>query len=222
MRDVLAVTLDPTLDRDKNGWADADNDKDGQIDEDVGSDNNNDLAAGIYGIDDDNDGNIDESDKEDDDEDEDNTGNKDEDPVNNIDDDGDGSIDEDFSADVNGDEFAGLAGQDDDNDGSTDESNKEDDDEDEDNTGKKDEDWFDSVVFFLNGTTLMQRIPNLDPVDGTDYTEHPIAENVSQFLVKRMMGGDGKTVLVDFTLELTPPGGKPISLNTRIRVSGGL
>ena len=42
LRDVLAVTLDPTLDRDRDGFADADNDKDGRVDEDLGDDSTND------------------------------------------------------------------------------------------------------------------------------------------------------------------------------------
>ncbi len=60
VRPVLAVALDPTWDRDRDGFADADNDKDGRIDEDWGHDNNNDGQAGISGIDDDGDGAIDE------------------------------------------------------------------------------------------------------------------------------------------------------------------
>ena len=58
VRPVLAVALDPTWDRDRDGFADADNDKDGRIDEDWGRDNNNDGQAGISGIDDDGDGRI--------------------------------------------------------------------------------------------------------------------------------------------------------------------
>lgn len=68
----------------------------------------------------------------------------------------------------------------------------------------------------------MQRIPNLNPVDGNDYGEYAIAENVSQFRIERIVGGDGKTVLVDLTLELTPPNASPVSLNTRIRLGGML
>lgn len=79
VRDVLALVLDPRLDRDGDGFADADNDRDGRIDEDPGADLNADGAAGIAGIDDDGDGLVDESSKEDDDEDEDQRGTKDED-----------------------------------------------------------------------------------------------------------------------------------------------
>ena len=53
---VLAVTLDPDLDIDANGVADADNDKDGRVDEDLGNDHTFDGASGIIGIDDDGDG----------------------------------------------------------------------------------------------------------------------------------------------------------------------
>lgn len=76
---VLAVTLDPSIDRDADGISDADNDGDGRIDEDLPGDANNDDEAGIRGVDDDNDGLVDESNDDDDDEDEDTTGNKDED-----------------------------------------------------------------------------------------------------------------------------------------------
>ena len=75
VRNVLAVSLDPTLDRDKDGWADANNDKDfldvnksgtrdagepERIDEDFGMDSDSDGKPGIINIDDDGDGTIDE------------------------------------------------------------------------------------------------------------------------------------------------------------------
>ncbi|MDH3588288.1 MAG: prepilin-type N-terminal cleavage/methylation domain-containing protein [Gammaproteobacteria bacterium] len=232
---VLAITLDPMVDRDADGWADANNDKDfldrnnngsrdadepERVDEDAGADLNNDIAAGILGIDDDGDGLVDESNKEDDDEDEDQTGNKDEDRFNGIDDDKDGAIDEDPGFDMNEDGQAGVSGVDDDGDTAIDESSKEDDDEDEDNSGAKDEDWFDSVVFFLSGTTLMERLPNLNPADGTDYAEYPIAENVTHFRVERVPDAGRRAVLVDIALELSLPGGEPASVNTRVRVGG--
>ena len=46
VRDVLAVTLAPDLDRDRDGFADADNDRDGIVDEDFDNDNTNDGAPG--------------------------------------------------------------------------------------------------------------------------------------------------------------------------------
>ena len=109
---VLAVALDPSLDRDGDGFADADNDKDGLIDEDVGFDIHNDFASGLSGIDDDNDGEVDESNVEDDDEDEDDGGAKDEEISNGVDDDGDGTVDEDLDADMNQDNQPGIAGVD--------------------------------------------------------------------------------------------------------------
>jgi prepilin-type N-terminal cleavage/methylation domain-containing protein len=229
VRNVLAVSLDPTSDRNKDGWADANNDKDyldvnksgtrdvgepERIDEDAARDNTNDGQAGIKGIDDNGDGTIDLLGVSDNDED---TLNY-EDNINGIDDDGDGSIDEDTDRDMNGDGKSGISGVDDDYDGSIDEGNSDDDDED----GLRDEDWIDSQVFFLNGITLMERLPNINPADGTAYTEYAIAENVSQFRVERVLGANGSTVLVDITLTLSPPGGDPISLNTRIGVSSGL
>ena len=61
-RNVLAMTLDPTLDRDGNGFADADNDRDGRIDEDFERGRDQRPEAGIVGIDDDGDGAVDEGD----------------------------------------------------------------------------------------------------------------------------------------------------------------
>ncbi len=229
VRDVLAMTMPPTIDRDGDGWADANNDKDfldknqngtrdpgepERIDEDLDNDRELDGKPGIIGIDDDGDGNVDEGGYQDNDED----GTNFEDVINGIDDDGDGSIDEDPDWDMNGDGAPGIAGVDDDLDGIKDEGHVSDDDED----GVDNEDWYDPIVFHLNGTTLMQRIPNLNPTDGTEFGEYPIAENVSQFRVERVVGGDGKTVLVDITLELSPPDADKVSLKTRIRVGGRL
>jgi hypothetical protein len=211
---VLAVTLDPTLDLDADGFKDADNDKDGRVDEDPADDATKDLAPGIVGIDDDGDGAVDEGSLiPNDDEDE----NDDEDPINGVDDDGDGAIDEDPPHDANGDGESGVAGVDDDGDGLIDEAHNQDDDED----GVRDEDWLDPVVFFVSGTNLIERRPNLNPADGLDYTEFVIAENVTGFRVERIPDTGRRSVLVDITLELMPAGGEPTRLNTRVRVGGG-
>ena len=210
---VLAVTLDPTLDIDGDGFADSDNDKDGRQDEDISRDLTNDSAAGVIGIDDDGDGATDEADFTDDDEDQ--VAN--EDAEDGIDADGDGSVGEDPDWDINGDNKPGVIDFDDDGDGNIDEGNNDDDDED----GSRSEDWFDPVVFFLSGSTLIERRPNLNPVDGTDYTEHAIAENVTRLRVERIPQGNGRAVLVDLTLDTTGASGKTISLNTRVRVGGG-
>lgn len=226
---VLAVTMGPILDRDEDGWADANNDKDfldlnnnasrdvgepERVDEDLDHDISNDGEDGIFGIDDDGDGLIDEAGSANDD-DEDNS--FDEDGLGNGDEDNDGSLDEDMSQDMNNDNAPGVLGFDDDYDGLVDEGNDDDDDED----GLRGEDWLDPVVFRLSGTTLLERLPNLNPVDGTDYTEYPIAENVTHFRVERVPDAGKRSVLVDITLELTLADGEPTSLNTRIRVGGG-
>jgi len=228
-RDVLAVTLDPTLDRNKDGWADANNDKDyldinnngsrdvgepERIDEDLGEDTTNDVQAGIIGIDDDADGSVDEGNTPDDDED----GAVDEDNLDSVDNDADGSIDEDTAKDMNIDNAPGAIGVDDDYDGTVDEGNSDDDDED----GLRDEDWLDPVVYFLSGTTLMQRVPNINPVDGTDFQENPIAENVTIFKVIRIPQGGGRRVLVSISLEITPVNGEPVTFLTSVGVGSGL
>jgi len=232
-RDVLAVTLDPTLDRDNDGWADANNDKDyldinnngsrdtgepERIDEDVYFYNTNNFSPGIIGIDDNGDGIADNSAATTAHHDNDEDGVSGEDPLNGIDDDNDGSIDEDFNEDMNDDTAAGILGVDDDFDGGIDEGLAGDDDED----GTRNEDWFDVEVYFLNGTTLMQRIPNIDSSDGTDYQENPVAENVSLFRAIRIPQGGGRAVLVDLTLEITSVIGDTVSFNTRVGVGSGL
>lgn len=210
IRDVLAVTMDPTLDRDRDGFFDVDNDRDGRLDEDPGGNLNADGDGGINGIDDDGDGTVDEGVGTDDDED----GASNEDPINGLDDDGDGAIDEDPGANVNGDGQPGIAGFDDDGDGSTDEGNGSDDDED----GTSNEDWLDFVVYFLSGTDLIERMPNPHPADGNDFTDSVLVENVSLFRVERIPSGtSAQRVLLDLTLELTAPSGTTVSVTSRVR-----
>ena len=227
---VLTVTVSRTQDLDADGIIDADNDGDGRIDEDPSGDVNNDLAPGIFAIDDDGDGIVDEEHTQAwngkmgplyEDDDEDDFANE-----NNwvgFDNDGDGSIDEDAKKDVSDDGLAGLAGVDDDGDSLIDEGDKNDDDED----GLIDEDWLDTVVFYLQDTTLQERraVPwdeNADTVvDGRDYVESTIADNVSLLRFERVAPSGGEQ-LVDITLTLTAQNGISVSLNTRVRVGGGL
>lgn len=224
---VLAVTLDPTLDHDQDGWADANNDKDfldingntirdagepERIDEDWPKDTNNDGKQGVRGIDDNNNGAVDDGGggKNDDDED----GLDREDPVDGKDNDGDGSVDEDPGSDMNQDGFAGTGGT----------GKKNDDDED----GKSNEDWLDSVVFFQSGdknlcsssSCLVERAPNLNPKDGKDYSERSIAENVSVFRLERLPNGVKRAVVVTISLELTNAAGESVSFSTRVRAGG--
>ena len=216
VRDVLAVSLNPVIDRDHDGFSDADNDLDGRVDEDLMSDNTNDDAPGIAGIDDDGDGFVDEGGKPDDDED----GVEDEDPVDGLDNDGDGSIDEDNHKDMNSDGKPGIAGKDDDLDSSVDEGKNADDDED----GLKDEDWFDPVVFFLSGSTLMERTPvnwdenNDSVVDGLDFLTNPLVDQVTTFQVERLAMGNRRVALIEITLTLTAGDGESVSLTTRNRL----
>ena len=231
---VLAVTLAPSIDRDDDGWADANNDKDfmdlnndgtfdageyERIDEDHSDDMNNDGKPGILGIDDDGDGSVDESDAADFPErDDDEEGDRDEDIADGIDDDADGSDGEDATADMNKDFEDGIAGVDDDFDGTKDEGHFHDDDED----GSQDEDWLDAVVFYLSGASLMERIPDINPVDGTSFSAQVVAENVTHFRVERIPQAGGRSVLVDLTLELTGSSGEIVTLQSQVRVGGGL
>jgi prepilin-type N-terminal cleavage/methylation domain-containing protein len=221
---VLAITLPADFDLDGNGIADADNDGDGLVDEDLPADVTNDRAAGIYLIDDSGDGLVDKFSAccyQDDDED---FGIVNEDPINGVDDDGDGLIDDDPGGDVNADACPGICGIDDDEDGSIDEGSSLDDDED----GANDEDWLDPMVFYLSGSTLKQRQPvpwdsdGDGDVDGRDFIESVIAENVTRFRVERL--DNASTVdIVELTLELTSPlSGETVRLQTQVRVGGAL
>ena len=145
-----------------------DNDGDSLIDEDPGDDITDDDEPGIIGIDDDNDGTIDEGDEDDDDEDT----VEDEDDIDGIDNDGDGRVDEDP------DDGFYISSDDDDND------------------GEEDEDPFDPLIYYLNGTTLMER----QNVLTTTIADNIIAENVSQFRVlRRRVNGN---TLIDIYLNL--------------------
>ncbi len=218
------MTLPASFDLDGNGIPDADNDGDGQIDEDLPADTSNDGKPGIAGIDDDGNGVADFllSPVADDDESADFAQN--EDNLNSIDDDGDGISDEDPGADNNGDGCAGICSVDDDGDGNIDTEAVADDDED----GSSDEDWYDPVVFYLAGNSLIQRTPvpwdvdSSGTVTGLDFIEEAIADNVTRLRVERVAQA-GRSQVVDITLELTSPdSGESVSLQTRVRVGGAL
>jgi len=192
---VLAVSLSELIDLDADGFPDADNDGDGRIDEDYPADITFDASPGIHLIDDGGDGAVDESTSDTNDDEQQNVNN--EDPLNGLDDDKDGSIDEGSAAD---------------------------DDED----GTSDEDWLDAVVFYLQSDLLGERHPvpwNENPgpgIDGRDFIESTIAENVSRFRVERI-AGSGNGQIVDITLEVTgAETGELVSLHTRVRVGSDL
>ena len=220
---VLAVTLSHSQDLDGNGIFDADNDGDGKFDEDLPADIHNDGKAGVRDFDDDGNGIKDSMLSPAGDDDESSMTQQSEDPINGMDDDRDGSIDEDPGADNNADGCSGLCGVDDDGDGNIDESGAADDDED----GQSNEDWFDPVVFYLNGSALVERraVPwdnNGDiVVNGWDYVESIIADQVTLLRFHRLPWSGGGQ-LVDITLELTGPSGETISLNTQLRLGGGM
>ena len=150
-----------------------------------------------------------------------------EDPIDGLDNDGDGSIDEDPPSDRNGDGCPGLCFVDDDGGGAIDNGSDDDDDED----GGTFEDPYDPVVFYLNGDALIERMPvpwNEDgistpdgPVDGRDFIESMIADNVTRFRVERLALA-GETQLVDVILELTAADGQTVSLSRRVRIGGAL
>ena len=181
---------------------------------------NNDGEQGIRGIDDDGDGSVDEGfGSSDDDE---YLSFSNEDDIDEVDNDGDNNIDEDSGADMNGDGEDGIRDVDDDGDGQIDEGDRNDDDED----GSVDEDWLDSVVYYMQSGNLIERIPvpwdvnASGTVTGEDYVETTIAEYVTRFRVERLLQNSNRAVLVDLTLEITPPNSEMFSLNARVRVGG--
>ena len=200
---VLAVTLPGDVDLDKDGFADADDDRDNLIDEDPPIDNHHDFSPGIMLIDDDGDGLVDNA--------------------------SDNNINEDITDDSNGDGCPGVCGVDDDSDGTIDEDSINDDDED----GISSDDPYDPVVYYLVGNSLIERIPvpwNEDgintpdgPVDGRDYIESTIAENVTYFRIERIPSSSNAIQLVDIKLDLTNPNsGDSYSVHTQVRVGSAL
>ncbi len=223
-RAVLAVTLPHDIDLDQDGIPDADDDGDGLFDEDLPNDSHYDYSPGIVGIDDDGDGNIDEGDSYSDDE----STTLNDDPINGVDDDGDNNVDEDPASDINDDGCPGICGVDDDGDGDIDEGSADDDDED----GDSFDDPYNPVVYYLNGSNLVERLParwdtdgqneGLNPFDGRDFIESTIADNVTRFRVERVDHHNVRD-LIDLTLELTDPvSGETVSLQTMVRVGGAL
>jgi type II secretory pathway pseudopilin PulG len=212
---VLAVVNGAGIDLNGDGYDDADNDMDGRVNEDPGADMNADGLPGIAGIDDDGDGRVDETSKEDDDEDEDNdnVARTDEDAVNAYDIDDDGNVDEDSGSDRNGDGRSGVDGVDDDGDGNTDESAVEDDDEDADNGGSADEDWLDTVAYYLSGDELIERWPDVGGTSGQDYSESVLTDDITYLRFERLHQIGSDRELVAITLELTDKDDRQVTLS---------
>ena len=218
---VLAVTAPEYLDLDADGIPDADIDGDGRIDEDTPGDATWDLAPGLPLIDDDGDGLVDEGNNDSDDE----SATTNDDPINGIDDDDDGNVDEDPASDNNNDGCPGLCGVDDDGDGLVDEGSASDDDED----GQIDEDFYGTVVFYLDNGVLKERTPvpwdigGGGLVSGLDFITSNIAANVTRLRFERLLPAGGGAQVVDITMELTgPDSGETVNLHTQIRIGGAL
>ncbi len=83
-------------------------------------------------------------------------------------------------------------------------------------------------MFYLQGDELIERAPvpwdenSSGSITGRDYVETKIAENVTRFRIERIPQGSNQYMLVDLTLEITPPNGDVYSLNARVRVGGAL
>lgn len=144
------------------------------------------------------------------------------------DNDGDGLFDEDLPADAHNDGVPGIRGVDDDGDGDESSDYAESDDAinllDDDGDGRIGEDWYDPVVFYLNGSTLVERraVPwdeNSDgSTDGQDYVESSIADKVTLLQFERIPAALGQAQEVEITLALGSAEESSVSLNTRVRI----
>lgn len=193
VRNHFAVTLPTAMDRNGDGFADADNDFDGRTDEDPGADLTFDGDDGIRGFDDDVDGVVDDgllSGGTSDDEDLLN----DEDPFDLVDNDADGLIDEDPGGGV-----------------------------DDDADGQTDEDGFDPALYYLAGNKLMEqvRVPwdvnTSGSVTGEDVVTSQLLENVTLLEARRESTVGGQTLL-HLKMNVTDPSGEVISFDTSVRV----
>jgi len=181
-REAAAVYIPNTHDTTRGILAVAyrfDDDNDGKFDEDAAA--AVDGVHGVVGFDDDGDGSVDEGDPGDDDED----GTVDEDPVDNVDNDGDGMIDEDYGADMDA-----AGGADDDGDGLT------------------NEDGLPAIVYYLDGSELMEWHPDLG--------SNTVARNVSRFAMtyEPAAGGLGWPAVV-IELDLLASNGETRTFRTR-------
>ena len=201
VRPLFAVTLPPGIDRDEDGFADADNDKDGLVDEDLPADNTFDNAAGIIGIDDNGDGFVDEGTRTDNDED----GQSREDGLDGLDNDGDLSFDEDPGA-QNAAATSPPGNYDNDGD------------------GLKNEDWYDPVVYYVNsaGTALIERLPDPGAPDGSYFSQQPIAEADTVLLqVQRLpKTAEQRAESIHLSLQLTNQSAS-VLLEATVRIGGG-
>jgi prepilin-type N-terminal cleavage/methylation domain-containing protein len=200
-RPLLAVTIDPLLDSDGDGFADADNDHDGRVDEDIPADNTFDYRPGIQNIDDDGDGSVDEgSALQDNDED----GQAGDDWLDDVDNDGDGATDEDIPADN---DTLPIGASEVDNDGD----------------GLFNDDWLDPVVFLVSsdGKSLIQRTPVVNWPDGSGTTDTILARADAIVLsIRRVPTGVGvRSAQVEITLQLATGATGPLTIQARVRLN---
>ena len=201
LRDILAITINPLLDSDGDGFFDADNDHDGLVDEDIPADNNLDYKPGIRDIDDDGDGSVDESlSLYDNDE----NGIPGDDRLDGVDNDGDSSVDEDIPWD-NDAYVVGYSNMDNDGD------------------GLENEDWLDPVVFLVSGdgTSLIQRKPVVNWPDGSKTNDLVIAQaDMVALSVQRLpMESGDRHEQVAITLQLESTAGGTLILQSQVRVN---
>lgn len=74
------------------------------------------------------------------------------------------------------------------------------------------------MVYYRVGTQLVERLPNIAPFNGNDYSVRPIADNVTAFSVTRVATGNRRYREVLVQLTLTGPGGETGSWSRRLRV----
>lgn len=188
----FAVTLPPGLDRNGDGFPDADSDFDGLLDEDHSADMTNDQANGLFDFDDDADGSADEGPVSGADDDE--SGVSNDDDIDGIDNDGDGLIDEDN----------GLIG-----------------DEDGDGVSNEDgyDAWlyFLSGNKLLERTRVPWDTDNSGTVTGRDVVTSQLLENVTLLEARREVTSSGSTLL-HLKMNVADPAGEVVTLETTVRI----
>lgn len=140
-------------------------------------------------------------------------------------DDKNGNRDGGPAADNNGDSCPGICRIDDNGDGLIDNGLVNDDDED----GARDEDWYDSVVFYLASNNLILRTPvpwdsnGGGGVTGEDFVEEVIATHVIRFRIERIARNGKGPEVIAITLEMfNPDNGAQVSLSSQVRVGSRL
>lgn len=86
-----------------------------------------------------------------------------------------------------------------------------------------DEDWDESVVFYLSSNRLIQRVPVTWDDDASEHIEEILATHVTDFNIERSIQNGNRGELVAITLQLSSPEhGIDVRLETQLRLGSRL